>query len=243
MCNLIQTNISDLFANDREINNCRKEIFPIIIMAQYLKYKKVQFVGTKGNSIDAILKNNDNDILNVECTTSIDYKTKQIISEYNQEYGICNITPRTKAINIGKNEEAQNNSDILFNGSRHKRKIEQQNNASFEECLIDDNLIKQYTSEDIQQISNKIQKGIDKDCYKEFTLLLSVEHVLPKEKLQDYKKIIYDYWINISKNPFAGLFIVIYDYLLCSEYYKDESYNPSLMPVPIFFSKNKYESN
>ena len=234
---LISQNIDKLFNNKNELKHFKEEIYPIIKLAECLQITYLKFCGSEGKPIDAELKNSDDKIIKVECTTSSDSYYKNLISEYSKEFGSCFIGPHSKAYTIDNIAKA-NNSDIVYSGTRHKREFVKQedlnNKTFFESCIVD---INKYVKEDIEKIQAKVNKGNRENKYKNFYLILICEHNIDIREVRQYQKLIYDYWNNLPQNPFFSLFVVNYGSLLFKQLNYNPKLNPNYVPIPLLLIK------
>lgn len=234
---LVSRDINRLINNQVAKKVFKEEIYPTIMLAKFLNVPFLKFCGMECNSIDAILKNNDGTIINVECTTSIDEQYNKLVCEYNRDLGSCFIGPHSKAYKINEKEKA-NSNDIVYSGTKHKRKFINQedlnNKNSIENCIVNINI---YVKKDMEKIQEKINKGNKENKYKNFCLILTCDHNIDINEISEYQKLVYDIWNNISNNPFSSLFVVNYDVLL----FKQCNYNPELnayfVPIPLLFLK------
>lgn len=233
---LVGKDIKKLFDNKDAMKRFKEEVYPTIKLAEYLRVPHIHFCGKENKSIDAELKNCDDVITKVECTTSIDGYCQELVSEYNGEYGSCVIGPHSKAFNVNNIEQACSN-DIVYSGTQHKRKFVQQqdldNKNAFKNCLVD---VNKYVEEDIEKIKNKVDKGNRENKYKSFILLLVCGHNIDIQQVPEYQNLVCKYLNDILPNPFCALFVVNYYSLLFekSNNYNSEL-NPSCVPVPLLF--------
>lgn len=227
--------INKLLINKEAKKVFREEIFPIIRFSEFIEAKEILFCGSKNNSVDARIKDKNDKIINIECTTSIDARYKELLFEYNRRYSSCCIGPHSRAIEINNINKA-NSNDIVYSGSKHKRVFVEQeklnNEDSFLSCIVD---VDKYAQEDIEKIQHKIDKGINKNLYENFILILACEHNIDIQQVPEYQYLLCNYWRNIENKPFSGLFIVNYDSLLFQQINQDESLDSINTPVPILF--------
>lgn len=230
-----KNNINKLFDDKQAKKIFKEEIFPIIKFCEFIKAEQILFCGQFDKSIDAKAKMANGKILNIECTTSINARYKELLFEYNRQYHSCFIAPHSKAVEINNINEA-NNNDIVYSGSKHKRTFVKQedlnNEDAFLSCIVD---VNKYVQEDIEKIQHKIDKGNNENLYKNFILVLACEHSIDIQQIQEYQYLLYEYWQNITDNPFSGLFVVNYDSILFTQTNQDEKLDSSNTPVPILF--------
>ena len=235
---LVSQNIDKLFNNKNALKHFKEEIYPVIKLAEYLQINYLRFCGLEGKSIDAELKNSDDKIIKVECTTSIDGYYKELLSEYNREFASCVIGPHSKAYTVDNINKTDSN-DIVYSGTQHKREFVRQedlnNENSFESCIVD---INKYVKEDIEKIQAKVNKGNRENKYKNFYLILVCEHNIDIQEVRQYQKLIYDYWNSLPQNPFSSLFVVNYDSLLFQQLNCNPGLNPGSVPIPLLLINN-----
>ena len=222
------------YGNDLKL--FKEEIFPTIAYAKYIGAQKVKFCGEENNSIDGVIKLNSS-IINVECTTSIDARSNQLYEEYGNIYKRVRRDPHSKAINI-KDGECVKTYDINFSGTKNKRTFVKQEFLSREEKEINSEIkVELFVEEDIKAIQKKINLGLERGAYKDYTLILSQEHFLLQDIISEYDNLISEYWNSINSNPFAHLFIVSYHPLLdvLSNPEVNINYNPKFNPLPLIF--------
>ncbi len=236
---LVGQDLNKLFNNKDAIKLFTEEIYPIIKLAEYLNMNEIYFCGNTNRSIDAQIKNLSGDIVNVECTTSINGHYKNLLREYNKEYGYCTVVPHSKSYNIDCIESACS-SDIVYSGTQHKRKFVNQEDLdttkTFESGIID---VRKYVIEDIEKIQNKIDKGNNANLYRDFVLVLVCEHSIDQLQVNKYQVLISEYWESVETNPFSALFIVNYDCLLFKQMYSISKLNPLYVPIPILYLGTK----
>lgn len=230
----LSNEINITYGNDLKI--FKDEIFPIIAYAKHIEAQEVKFCGTKNNSIDGIIKL-DSSIINVECTTSTDERTNQLYEEYANVYKRVRRGPHSKAINI-KDHKCINTYDINYSGTKNKRMFIKQEFLSKEDKEKDSEIkIELFVKEDINAIQKKLNLGLNKGIYSDYTLILSQEHFLQIDMLDDYGNLIYKYWSSLKENPFSHIFIVSYHPLLfvLADPEVNINYNPKLNPSPLIY--------
>lgn len=234
--NIVSTGLINKLLLDKEAKKIfREEIFPVVRFSEFIEAREIFFCGSKNNSVDARIKDKNGKIINIECTTSIDARYKELLFEYNRQHSSCFIGPHSKAIKI-KNINKANSNDIVYSGSKHKRIFVEQeklnNKDSFFSCIVD---LNKYAQEDIEKIQHKIDRGINKNLYKNFILILACEHSIDIQQVPEYQYLLSDYWKKVTNNPFSGLFVVNYDSLLFRQTDQDESLDSINTPVPMLF--------
>ena len=235
---LVSQNIDKLFNNKNALKHFKEEIYPVIKLAECWHISYLKFCGLECKSIDAELKNSDEKIIKVECTTSIDGYYNDLVSEYNRKFGSCFIGPHSKAYTVDNIAKADSN-DIVYSGTQHKREFVRQedlnNENSFESCIVD---INKYVKEDIEKIQAKVNKGNRENKYKNFYLILVSEHNIDIQEVREYQKLIYNYWNSLAQNPFSALFVVNYDSLLFQQLNCNSELNPCCVPIPLLLINN-----
>ena len=230
----LSNEINITYGNDLKL--FKDEIFPTIAYARHIGAQEVKFCGTKNNSIDGIIKL-DSSIINVECTTSTDERTNQLYEEYTNVYKRVRRGPHSKAIDIKKGDCAKT-LDLEYMGTKHKRRFVKQEILNKEEKEKNSEIqIELFVEEDINAIQKKVNLGLNKGIYSDYTLILSQEHFMQIDMLDDYGNLIYEYWSSLKENPFLHIFIVSYHPLLfvLADPEVNINYNPKLNPSPLIY--------